>query len=298
MKKIFMLTLVFLASVCFATLQAKEGKKKKGVVEQKEAVQLLTPNDTLSYVAGMTATEGLLPYLQQQFGVDSTGMADFLRGFNEAQQHVNDAAFKAYVAGMQIAEMVNSRILPNMRQGLEGTNDSIQRATFIKGFVDALHNDTLLFTPRKAAQSFMQHRDQAIARKNEAYKKENEAWLANNAKKEGFKTLPSGLQYKVLVEGKGAVPKDSDRVVVKYEGRLIDGTVFDSSYRRDPQTNTFRCDEVIKGWTQALTMMPVGSKWEVCIPQELAYGARQAGQIKPYSTLIFTVELVNIEKKK
>ena len=139
MKKIFMLTLVFLASVSFATLQAKEGKKKKGVVEQKEAVQLLTPNDTLSYVAGMTATEGLLPYLQQQFGVDSTGMADFLRGFNEAQQHVNDAAFKAYVAGMQIAEMVNSRILPNMRQGLEGTNDSIQRATFIKGFVDALH---------------------------------------------------------------------------------------------------------------------------------------------------------------
>ena len=225
-------------------------------------------------------------------------MADFLRGFNEAQQHVNDAAFKAYAAGMQIAEMVNSRILPNMRQGLEGTNDSIQRATFIKGFVDALHNDTLLFTPRKAAQSFMQHRDQAIAHKNEAYKKENEAWLANNAKKEGFKTLPSGLQYKVLVEGKGAVPKDSDRVVVKYEGRLIDGTVFDSSYRRDPQTNTFRCDEVIKGWTQALTMMPVGSKWEVCIPQELAYGARQAGQIKPYSTLIFTVELVNIEKKK
>ena len=119
MKKIFMLTLVFLASVSFATLQAKEGKKKKGAVEQKEAVQLLTPNDTLSYVAGMTATEGLLPYLQQQFGVDSTGMADFLRGFNEAQQHVNDAAFKAYAAGMQIAEMVNSRILPNMRQGLE-----------------------------------------------------------------------------------------------------------------------------------------------------------------------------------
>ena len=160
-----MLTLVFLASVSFATLQAKEGKKKKGVVEQKEAVQLLTPNDTLSYVAGMTATEGLLPYLRQQFGVDSTGMADFLRGFNEAQQHVNDAAFKAYAAGMQIAEMVNSRILPNMRQGLEGTNDSIQRATFIKGFVDALHNDTLLFTPRKAAQSFMHHRDQATKTK-------------------------------------------------------------------------------------------------------------------------------------
>jgi FKBP-type peptidyl-prolyl cis-trans isomerase FklB len=113
-----------------------------------------------------------------------------------------------------------------------------------------------------------------------------------------MKTTASGLQYKVLVEGKGDVPTAKDKVTVKYEGRMIDGTVFDSSYKRNPQTTTFGCSDVIKGWTEALTMMPVGSKWEICIPQELAYGARQAGQIKPYSTLIFTVELVSIEKAK
>jgi FKBP-type peptidyl-prolyl cis-trans isomerase FklB len=86
-------------------------------------------------------------------------------------------------------------------------------------------------------------------------------------------------------------------VTVKYEGRLIDGTVFDSSYKRNPQTTTFRVNQVIRGWTEALTMMPVGSKWELYIPQELAYGSRQTGkEIKPYSTLIFVVELVDIVK--
>ena len=135
-----------------------------------------------------------------------------------------------------------------------------------------------------------------VETRNAAYKKENEDWLKTNAKKEGMQTTPSGLQYKVLVAGNGPKPKATDKVKVKYEGRMIDGTVFDSSYKRDPQTNSFRCNEVIKGWTEALTMMPVGSKWEICIPQELAYGARQAGQIKPYSTLVFTVELLEIEK--
>ena len=109
-------------------------------------------------------------------------------------------------------------------------------------------------------------------------------------------TLPSGLQYKVITEGKGAKPTAQQEVTVKYEGHLIDGTEFDSSYKRNPQTTKFRCDQVIKGWTEALTLMPVGSKWELYIPQELGYGSRAAGNIPPYSTLIFTVELVDITK--
>ena len=88
-----------------------------------------------------------------------------------------------------------------------------------------------------------------------------------------------------------------DNVTVKYEGKMIDGTVFDSSYKRKPDTTSFRPDQVIKGWTEALCMMPEGSKWELYIPQELAYGERQAGNIKPYSTLIFTVEVVSVETK-
>ena len=114
--------------------------------------------------------------------------------------------------------------------------------------------------------------------------------------KEGVKTTPSGLQYKIIKAGNGAIPTDSSTVKVNYKGTLIDGTQFDSSYDRNEPT-TFRADQVIKGWTEALTMMPVGSKWELYIPQELAYGAREAGpKIKPFSTLIFEVELVSIEK--
>ena len=290
-----MLTLVILAGVTLHT-QAKDKNKKPNTAVQQPALKLVSPSDTVSYIAGMAATEGLLPYLQQSYGVDAEHMADVLRGFEEAQAHTDDPAFKAYAAGMQIASMVNSRILPNMKQAFEGSADSIRQAMFIKGFIAALQNDTTFFAQSEASKLYRQRAEQVVETRNAAYKKENEDWLKANAKKEGMQTTPSGLQYKVLVAGNGPKPKATDKVKVKYEGRMIDGTVFDSSYKRDPQTNSFRCNEVIKGWTEALTMMPVGSKWEICIPQELAYGARQAGQIKPYSTLVFTVELLEIEK--
>lgn len=295
MRKIIMLTLVILAGVTLHT-QAKDKNKKPNTAVQQPTVKLVSPSDTVSYIAGMAATDGLLPYLQQSFGVDAEHMADVLRGFEEAQAHTDDPAFKAYAAGMQIASMVNSRILPNMKQAFEGSADSIRQAMFIKGFIAALQNDTTFFVQSEASKLYRQRAEQVVETRNAAYKKENEDWLKANAKKEGMQTTPSGLQYKVLVAGNGPKPKATDKVKVKYEGRMIDGTVFDSSYKRDPQTNSFRCNEVIKGWTEALTMMPVGSKWEICIPQELAYGARQAGQIKPYSTLVFTVELLEIEK--
>ena len=295
MRKIIMLTLVILAGVTLHT-QAKDKNKKPNTAVQQPTVKLVSPSDTVSYIAGMAATDGLLPYLQQGFGVDAEHMADVIRGFEEAQTHIDDPAFKAYAAGMQIANKVNSSILPNMKQAFEDSADSIRQAMFIKGFIAALQNDTTFFAQSEASKLYRQRAEQVVETRNAAYKKENEDWLKANAKKEGMQTTPSGLQYKVLVAGNGPKPKATDKVKVKYEGRMIDGTVFDSSYKRDPQTNSFRCNEVIKGWTEALTMMPVGSKWEICIPQELAYGARQAGQIKPYSTLVFTVELLEIEK--
>ena len=295
MRKIIMLTLVILAGVTLHA-QAKDKNKKPNTAVQQPTVKLVSPSDTVSYIAGMAATDGLLPYLQQGFGVDAEHMADVIRGFEEAQAHIDDPAFKAYAAGMQIANKVNSSILPNMKLAFEGSADSIRQAMFIKGFIAALQNDTTFFAQSEASKLYRQRAEQVVETRNAAYKKENEDWLKANAKKEGMQTTPSGLQYKVLVAGNGPKPKATDKVKVKYEGRMIDGTVFDSSYKRDPQTNSFRCNEVIKGWTEALTMMPVGSKWEICIPQELAYGARQAGQIKPYSTLVFTVELLEIEK--
>ena len=102
----------------------------------------------------------------------------------------------------------------------------------------------------------------------------------------------------MLTAGTGEVATKDDNVTVRYEGKTIDGNIFDSSYKRNPDTSTFRPDQVIKGWTEALTSMPAGSTWMLYIPQELAYGSRAAGQIKPYSTLIFKVELVKIDRKQ
>ncbi len=125
--------------------------------------------------------------------------------------------------------------------------------------------------------------------------REGEAFLAENGKKKGVQTLPSGLQYKVVRQGKGAKPKGTDTVQTHYEGRLIDGTVFDSSYARG-EPATFPVEGVIAGWTEALKLMPVGSKWQLYIPANLAYGERGAGQdIGPNATLVFDIELLGIE---
>ena len=154
---------------------------------------------------------------------------------------------------------------------------------------------------KEGAQTFMQTqmdavKAKAMEKKYADNKAAGEKFLTENKTKEGVVTTPSGLQYKIITKGTGEIPADSSKVKVNYKGTLIDGTEFDSSYKRK-EPATFRANQVIKGWTEALTMMPVGSKWELYIPQELAYGARETGgPIKPFSTLIFEVELVGIEK--
>ncbi len=307
MKKIFILSMVILASASFNTAFAGKKKDKKNkeqaaqvetVAQTVEPVILATTSDSLSYAAGKTATDGLLPYLQQQLHVDTAYMDDFTKGFEEAFNKVDDPKYLAYMAGSQIAQMAKQRILPSMQNNFEGSDIKLSEELFNKGFIASLKNDNSVYADSTARKLFVS-RSEAIKKAQEAeYKAKNEAWLKDNATKEGVKTTESGLQYKVITQGTGAKPQKTDKVVVKYEGKMIDGTVFDSSYKRNPQTSTFRCDQVIKGWTEALTMMPVGSKWELYIPENLAYGERQAGQIKPYSTLIFTVELENIEAEK
>ena len=123
-----------------------------------------------------------------------------------------------------------------------------------------------------------------------------EKFLAANKKKPGVVTLPSGVQYKVIKEGNGPMPKDTSMVKVNYEGKTIDGKVFDSSFKRG-QAVDLRANQVIKGWTEALVHMPAGSVWEVYIPQQLAYGEREQGQIKPFSVLIFKIELISVGGK-
>ena len=126
-------------------------------------------------------------------------------------------------------------------------------------------------------------------------KKACEEYMAKIAKKEGIQKLDNGVYYEVITEGKGEIPADTSRVKVNYEGKLINDIIFDSTYKRGEPT-TFRCNQVIPGWTNALTHMPVGSTWKVYIPQDQAYADREAGLIKPFSCLIFKIELISIEK--
>jgi FKBP-type peptidyl-prolyl cis-trans isomerase FklB len=297
MKKILLFAVLFLAvsvSSFAAGGKKKDNKKKTNGTEQP--VKLLTSSDSTSYAAGYAATEGLLQYLQQRMNVDTAHLADFIRGFQEAASKAKDPAYTAYIAGCTIASQATDQILPNMSRDLIGTDDSIAAAPFYEGFIAGVKQDTAVFKMAKARDRFETKTTQARETRNRIYKKENEEWLANNKTKPGVITLPSGLQYKVLKEGNGPKPKASDEVEVVYEGKTINGKVFDATKNHGGRkTDSFRCDQVIKGWTEALTSMNVGSKWEIYIPQDLAYGSREAGEIKPYSTLIFTVELVGIK---
>ena len=282
MKKYLMTALVLVASASLFTASAAKKKNVKKVTP----VVLATESDSLSYAAGVHATRGLIPFIQQSYKVDTAYMADFIRGYEEAIAKANTPQGTAYIVGMQIAQMVNQRILPGTREELKSAKDSIDAAMFSRGFVAALANDTTLFSEKKAGE----FKTQVLAGAGEKF-------LAANAKKPGVKVLPSGLQYKVIKAGQGEVPKATDEVEVIYEGRLIDGTVFDATSKHGgAKTDKFRAGNLIKGWTEALTTMPVGSKWQLYIPYELAYGERQAGQIPPYSTLIFDLELVSIVK--
>jgi len=170
---------------------------------------------------------------------------------------------------------------------------------------DAMAGGKTLITEAEAREVFLKLRSEMMAKQQaetqrvgEANKQAGEQFLAANKSKEGVVTLPSGLQYKILKEGTGPKPAATDTVTVNYRGTLIDGTEFDSSYKRNEPT-TFGVNQVIKGWTEALQLMPVGSKWQLFIPSDLAYGERSPGaEIGPNSTLIFDVELVSIKEKE
>lgn len=296
MNKTTVITLAVAAGVLFNVADAAGKKKKDSDKAVAEAtVELKTPSDSLSYAAGMVRTEGLLPFLTQSFGVDTAYMADFIRGYQDAMGKGFGDEMKAYYAGEQIAQMMVQRILPVVKEEFAGRNDSINEAVFNRGFVDALKKDRRIMADTLAVAYFDAAFKRAVDDRNAANRKAGEDFLAANKAKPGVVTLPSGLQYKVLVKGDGPVPKASDRVKVKYEGRLVDGTVFDSSSHQKDGVATFRADNLIKGWTEALTLMPVGSKWQLYIPYQLAYGERKTGKINPCSALIFDLELIGID---
>lgn len=298
MKKTLLLALALVVSASFSPVEAIK-KKNKEVVFPAQPVVLNNSSDSLSYAAGVALTNGLVSYLLQQ-KMDTTMMSDFVRGLREGIRSVGDPKQKAYMVGLDIARQVNERMLPGISEEFKDSPDSIISDLLCRGFIDAIEGDSTVFTYDAADKFFTEKRAlDKIAKENKLYGPNREAgeqFLKENAKKDSVIVLPSGLQYKVLVKGNGEVPLEDQKVQVNYEGRLIDGTVFDSSARHADKPTEFKPNQVIKGWSEALTMMPVGSKWQLFIPYYLAYGNRSAGEIKPYSTLIFDVELVGIVK--
>ena len=269
---------------------------------QAPKANLKTDIDSLSYSIGMAQTQGLKGYLTGRLDVDTAYMAEFIKGLNEGANKTSKKDI-AYMAGLQIGQQISNQMMKGINQELFAgdSTKTISKDNFMAGFIAGTLEKGGVMT-MEAAQEYTRTAMETIKAKamEEKYadnKAAGEKFLAENKTKEGVKTTESGLQYKVITEGKGEIPADTCKVKVNYKGTLIDGTEFDSSYKRN-EPATFRANQVIKGWTEALTMMPVGSKWELYIPQDLAYGSRESGQIKPFSTLIFEVELVGIEKDK
>ena len=190
----------------------------------------------------------------------------------------------SYSLGMSMATQL-------MQTGLE----NLDVEDFVKAFTEIMKNEDTSMSLEEASQHIQAY---FSAKQNEMLEmntEEGKLFLAENKEKENVVTLPSGLQYEILTEGNGAVPTATDTVNCHYHGTLIDGTVFDSSVQRG-QPATFGVTQVIKGWVEALQLMPVGSKWRLFVPSDLAYGEQGAGNdIQPNSTLIFEVELLSIQ---
>ena len=257
--------------------------------------------DSMSYAIGMAQTQGLKEYLVGRMGVDTTYMKEFIKGLNEGANAGDDKKKAAYYAGIQIGQQISNQMVMGIHhQGFaDDSPQTISLKNFMAGFVSGVTGKNGIMTVQEAGMMAQAKMQQLKAKTMEAKygdnKKKGEEFMAANKSKEGIKTLPSGVQYKVIKEGNGPIPADTSMVSCNYEGRTIDGKVFDSSYKRN-QPLKLRCNQTIKGWTDAMVHMPVGSVWEVYIPQELAYGEREQGDIKPFSVLIFKIELLGIEK--
>jgi FKBP-type peptidyl-prolyl cis-trans isomerase len=264
------------------------GKVVKGkCIHKVQAIALNTQNDSVNYAFGYLNGDEIARYVLL---LDSTGQLtkDLITNINKG--------LKSNVKNPQIVNMgeqIGKNIKDQEAQGLIGEPSLATDFVLIKqGFINGLLGFTEQMDGTQAGE-YIQNTLNNI--KYGSVKEDGEAFLVANQEREGVKVTDSGLQYEVIKMGKGKKPAATDRVKVHYHGTLIDGTVFDSSVERG-EPIVFGLNQVIPGWTEGVQLMPVGSKFKFYIPQELGYGAQSAGTIPPYSTLIFEVELLGIEK--
>ncbi len=237
--------------------------------------------------------------------VNAPKLNDFIKGLKESLKGGEEKS--AYIQGLSIGHQISQQMLPQFGTMLFGQDSTkkINNDQMLSGLIGTLKNQNTAIS-KMDANGLIQSRMEEAQAKQQAKQEEElkvqyqdsiaagEKFLADNAAREGVVTLPSGLQYEVIRQGNGPIPADTNTVKVHYHGTLINGTVFESSVdRKEP--STFGVTQVIPGWTEALKLMPVGSKWKLYVPYDLAYGAQDRGTIKPFSTLIFDVELLGIE---
>ena len=258
--------------------------------------------DTVSYAMGVMQGQSLKEYVTRGMGIDTAYIDEFIKGINVGVNSGDDKKKAAYYAGIQIGQQISNQMVKAINHDLFGDDStkSISMKNLMAALICGVNGEKTVMTPEQA-QQIWQIKSQAIkARSMEAqYGKNKEAgakYMAEYAKKAGVKKLDGGVLYRVIKEGKGEMPKDTSLVRVHYEGKTIDGKVFDSSYERKEPVS-LRANQVIPGWTEALTHMPVGSTWEVVIPYDKAYGDRETSQIKPFSTLVFKIELIGLGRK-
>jgi len=236
--------------------------------------------------------------LEEMFGLKDPDTKVFIEGIREGERSLHNKENNNHWAGVIAGDFVVKHRLPNYNTQFFGDNTDKKADVdlVLAGFCDGMQGAKPLMTFAQASTCQERYQSAITADKFVDNKTAGEQFLSDNKNKDGVQTTASGLQYKVLTQGNGPKPTATDRVIVNYEGRLIDGTVFDSSYERG-EPMELGLNEVIDGWTEALQLMPVGSTWEVYIPQQLAYGAEEAGQlIKPFSALVFKIELLEIKK--
>lgn len=289
MKFRSMLVVALAATLSFSAFAAKKTKKNNKKVAQPVMVKPVSPAD-FSYAAGVAQSASLAQFLAQRSGVDSAHIKDFVEGLSKEVSADEAAKLRALLASIDIKKQM-PQIVQSMNQQATGKGDTtyVDATIFLKGLTEGL-----LKTNTLSADSATKIEQQQYDYHTQQLKTRNADFLKNYAKQKGVKSTASGLLYKVIKEGDGAMPTDTSEVEVHYEGKLVDGTVFDSSYKRG-ETATFAVNQVIKGWSEAVKLMKVGAEYEVCLPYEIAYGERGTRGIPPYSTLIFKIELKGIK---
>lgn len=262
-------------------------------------VKVVSSADSLAYAAGVINTEGLIEHVTSRLGVDPQYIPQVIEGIKESFNS-DSPSEDAKNFGRQLGSQLKNQIFPYFNSSIyPAGGDSLNADIFFDAFISTLEGkETLMDVPTAGAYYRSESENVRKANMASKYADNKQAgitFLEANKSKEGVQVTESGLQYKVIKLGKGKKPSIADKVKVHYHGTLVDGTVFDSSVDRN-EPAVFGLTQVISGWTEGLQLMPVGSKFEFYIPYELAYGDMDRGLIKPYSALVFEVELLGIEK--